>query len=60
MKITIAYWTKPYGKVTINSQRIREVITGINAKDCMDQIEQKAENHDCWKYSSIEIINVED
>ena len=60
MKITIAYWTKPNGKVSINSQRITEVITGDNAKDCMQQIEQKKENHDCWKYSAIEIINVED
>ena len=60
MKITIAYWKNLNGKITINSQRITEVITGDNAKDCIQQIEQKRENHDLWKYSAIEIVNVED
>lgn len=60
MKITIAYWTKSNGKVSINSQRITEVITGNNAKDCMNQIEEKRWNHDSWKFSAIEIVNVED
>ena len=60
MKITIAYWKNLNGKITINSQRITEVITGDNAKDCMQQIEQRRENHDLWKYSAIEIVNVED
>jgi len=37
MKITIAYWKNLNGKITINSQRVTEVITGDNAKDCMQQ-----------------------
>lgn len=60
MKITIAYWENLNGRITINSRRITEVITGDNAKDCMNQIEEKRWNHDSWKYSPIEIVNVED
>lgn len=60
MKVTIAYYTKPNGKFSINSQRIEKVVTGNSAKDCMQQIEQKKVNHDLWKNTPIEIINIED
>ena len=60
MKITIAYWTKPNGKVSINSQQITDIIIGDSLKDCMNQITQKRENHNCFKYSPIEIIKMED
>ncbi len=60
MKVTIAYWENLNGKITINSRRKTEIIIGENAKDCMRQIEQKKANHDLWKNSPIEIVNIED
>ena len=60
MKITIGYYEQTNGKITANSKKILEVIKGKNAKECMNQIYQKSQNHDCWKYSPINIEDVED
>ena len=63
MKVTIAYWTNPNGwngNITINCRRIEEVITGENAKDCMQQIEHKRANNKISENSPIEIVNIED
>ena len=42
MKITIGYYEQTNGKITANSKKILEVVKGENAKDCMNQIYQKA------------------
>ena len=60
MKITIAYYTKINGNFTKFSDRVSEIITGENARDCMSQIAQKKANHDLWKFTPIEIKYVED
>ena len=60
MKLTIGYWTKVDGKTSPYSQHIIEDIYGKNAKECMNQLAQRRQTHDCWKYSAIEIISVAD
>lgn len=60
MKITITYYEKVNGKVTMDSNRISEIITGENASDCMSQIAQKRANHDFRKFTPIVIKYVED
>ena len=60
MKITIRYWRKDSKLEPDYNKRYEKVFTGNSAKECMAQITEYKLHHDCAKYTSTEIINVED
>ena len=60
MKITIMFWEKNQNLTPNYDKKHIVVFTGNNAADCMCQVRDFKFNHDCVKYTSADIINVED
>ena len=60
MKIILEYFKKKENCYPDYSTRHEVIVFGENAADCMKQVEEIRNHHDCAKYTPTEIIRVED
>ena len=60
MKIIIRFWEYVKYYTPDYKKQHTKTFEGDNALDCMAQIASYRHNHDCAKYTPVEIINVED